>query len=591
MTEHNTLIYQGQEVKALDDSGKIGGYLVVFSGPEDPDLTGDFFTAETDFGSIKNTVLLFNHGMDAVLKNRVLGSGEWKIDDVGVWVEGILNMRDDYEKALYNLAKQGKLGWSSGTASHLVEREKKGSSHWIKSWPLGIDASLTPTPAEPRTKAVELKANGFENLLQALSEAQPEAGQVAPDAASVGAVEAIANNNTKTTLAKMENEVKEQEVKSAPAPGHAEVPAGEAKATAFITLSKEEYDTLKAAPAPVREVKNVVDTSSIGAPNLNLKTERGDDEMKAWDYYLRTGVASSGISPANSFKADVDMQVGTPAEGGYLAPDLHYERIIARRDEVSIPRMAGVQVFTGSHKAIDVPVDAEDAGSMAQTAEEADSDRDTPAVGEVTLTAYKYTVRVPISIELLEDHKSNLLDFVAGFAARKMAIRENNSFVVGTGIGAPQGVFVGGTASETSATGTTITSANIINLMHDLPAEYADNAIWLMHRQTEGYVRGITGDNFHFQNTPAGNVSNPGSTGMILNAPVYNSSSIATIATTNKTIAVGNPFFYGLYDRAGLSVLRDPYSAAVKGQVVFHYSYRQGGAVLQSEAWHYLTQA
>ena len=78
MTEHNTLIFQGSEVKALDDSGKIGGYLVVFSGPEDPDLTGDFFTAETDFGSIKNTALLFNHGMDAVLKNRVLGSGEWK---------------------------------------------------------------------------------------------------------------------------------------------------------------------------------------------------------------------------------------------------------------------------------------------------------------------------------------------------------------------------------------------------------------------------------------------------------------------------------------------------------------------------------
>ena len=44
---------------------------------------------------------------------------------MGVWVEGILNMRDDYEKALYNLAKQGKLGWSSGTASHLVEREKE----------------------------------------------------------------------------------------------------------------------------------------------------------------------------------------------------------------------------------------------------------------------------------------------------------------------------------------------------------------------------------------------------------------------------------------------------------------------------------
>ena len=582
MTEHNTLIFQGSEVKALDDSGKIGGYLVVFSGPEDPDLTGDFFTAETDFGSIKNTALLFNHGMDAVLKNRVLGSGEWKIDDVGVWVEGILNMRDDYEKALYNLAKAGKLGWSSGTASHLVEREKKGSSHWIKSWPLGIDASLTPTPAEPRTKAVELKANGFENLLQALSEAQPEAGQVAPDAASVGAVEAIANNNTQTTLAKMEKEIVEQEVKSAPAPGHAEVPAGEAKATAFITLSKEEYDALKAAPAPVREVKNVIDTSSIGAPNLNLKTERGDDEMKAYTYFLRTG---------EGMKADVDMQVGTPAEGGYLAPALHYEQIITRRDEMSIPRLAGARIFTGSHKSIEVPVQANDAVATTLTAEEAAETRDSPVIGQVVLTAYKYTQSITLSNELVQDHKSNLLEVLQGYVSQGMALRENSNFLVGTGSGQPQGIYVGGTNAFTAAGAAAITPAEVVNLMYDLPGEYADGAAWFMHRGTEGYIRGLTGDMFQFDVNPGGQGNAGQNGGRILGAPVYTSSANAVLATGNKTVCVGNPSYYGLYERASLEVMRDPYSKAANGQVVFHYSWRQGGAVLQAAAFQYMDQA
>ena len=581
MTEHNTLIFQGSEVKALDDSGKIGGYLVVFSGPEDPDLTGDFFTAETDFGSIKNTALLFNHGMDAVLKNRVLGSGEWKIDDVGVWVEGILNMRDDYEKALYNLAKQGKLGWSSGTASHLVEREKKGSSHWIKSWPLGIDASLTPTPAEPRTKAVELKANGFENLLQALSEAQPEAEQVAPVAASVGAVEAIANNNTQTTLAKMENEVKEQEVKAAPAPGHAEVPAGEAKATAFITLSKEEYDALKAAPAPVREVKNVVDTSNIGAPNLNLKTERGDDEMKAFVAFLQ----------GHNVKADVDMQVGTPAEGGYLAPALHYEQIITRRDEMSIPRAAGVRIFTGSHKSIQVPVQANDAVATTLTAEEGAETRDSPVIGQVELTAYRYTQSITLSNQLVQDHKSNLLEVLQGYVSQGMAQRENSNFLIGTGSGQPQGIYVGGTNAFTAAGAAAITPAEVVNLMYDLPGEYADGAAWFMHRGTEGYIRGLTGDMFQFDVNPGGQGNAGQNGGRLLGAPVYTSSANAILATGNKSVCVGNPSYYGLYERTSLEVLRDPYSKAATGQVVFHYSWRQGGAVLQAAAFQYMDQA
>ena len=584
MNEHNTLIFQGSEVKALDDSGKIGGYLVVFSGPEDPDLTGDFFTKDTDFGSIKNTALLFNHGMDAVLKNRVLGSGEWKIDDVGVWVEGILNMRDDYEKALYDLAKAGKLGWSSGTASHLVERESKGSSNWIKAWPLGLDASLTPTPAEPRTKAVELKANGFTNLLQALSEAQPEAEQVAPVAASVGAVEAIANNNTKnSTLAMEEKEVVEQEVKSQPAPGHAEVPAGEAKATALITLTKEEYDSLKAAPAPAREVKNVVDTSNLTA-NLNLKTERGDDEIKAFNHYLRTG-------DKNSMKADVDMQVGTDAEGGYLAPELHYEQIIARRDEVSVPRRAGVMQFQGSHRSIEVPVQAADAAATTLTAEEAASTRDTPVIGQVTLTAYKYTQRIPISIELLEDHKSNLLEFITQYVADGIAQRENTNFLVGTGSGQPQGIFVGGTNAFTAAGAAAITPAEVVNLMYDLPGEYADNAAWFMHRGTEGYIRGLTGDMFQFDVNPGGQGNAGQNGGRLLGAPVFTSSAIDVLATGNNTVCVGNPSYYGLYDRSGISVLRDPYSAASTGQVVFHYHYRQGGAVLQAAAFQYMDQA
>jgi len=66
-------------------------------------------------------------------------------------------MRDEYEKQIYKLAQAGKLGWSSGALGHLVEREPAGKAFHIKTWFIG-EASLTPTPAEPRNNAMPVKS-------------------------------------------------------------------------------------------------------------------------------------------------------------------------------------------------------------------------------------------------------------------------------------------------------------------------------------------------------------------------------------------------------------------------------------------------
>ena len=137
---------------------KVGGYLVQFTTEDDPDLEGEFFTKATDFGQHLTAPVLYQHGMDTKIGRRRLGSGTLKPDDVGVWIEAQLELRDEYEQAIYEMAVAGKLGWSSGTAPHLVEREGTGKAVHLISWPLGLDASLTPTPAEPRTRAVTLKS-------------------------------------------------------------------------------------------------------------------------------------------------------------------------------------------------------------------------------------------------------------------------------------------------------------------------------------------------------------------------------------------------------------------------------------------------
>jgi len=154
------LIHRGGAVKALPN-GHVEGYLVVFGSSEQHDLSAekDYFTSSTDFGledGMKSAVY-YAHALDPTIKNRRLTNVSMKVDEVGVWVEGQIKARDEYEKALLKMAQDGKLGWSSGTASHLVTRKAvktdAGTVHEILSWPLGLDASLTPCPAEPRANA------------------------------------------------------------------------------------------------------------------------------------------------------------------------------------------------------------------------------------------------------------------------------------------------------------------------------------------------------------------------------------------------------------------------------------------------------
>src|SRR5690606_15841132 len=110
----DSLLCFGGQLKALGN-GRVGGYLVRFGSAADTDLEGEFFTKDTDIGiddwSAARTVVLYNHGLDPVLQRRRIGAGTLKQDEVGVWVEAQLALRDEYEKAIYHLAEQGKLGW------------------------------------------------------------------------------------------------------------------------------------------------------------------------------------------------------------------------------------------------------------------------------------------------------------------------------------------------------------------------------------------------------------------------------------------------------------------------------------------------
>jgi hypothetical protein len=153
-------------------SGMVGGYLVKFGGDGDLSQWRDVFTKNTNFGKHTKTDVWVHHRMLPGLgKQQLTNQAELGMDDEGVFVKHLLDLRKSYEAKLYGMAQMGKLGWSSGTAPHLVDRKSLGDGrHEITQWTLGLDASYTPTPAgglQVNTSALKtafLAELGFEGI-------------------------------------------------------------------------------------------------------------------------------------------------------------------------------------------------------------------------------------------------------------------------------------------------------------------------------------------------------------------------------------------------------------------------------------------
>ncbi len=590
------LVYFGGEVKALGD-GRVGGYLVLFGDENNTDLEGDYFTKNTDFGPHKSSLVLYQHGMDKSLKRRVLDpEATIKTDDIGVWVEAQLSLRDEYEEAIYQMAKRKKLGWSSGTAPHLVEREAKGEAFHITRWPLGLDASLTPTPAEPRTAAIPLKALQSTDTLQANVQAITAETNAKARAEDIE----TQNNETEThneVQIKMSTEDITQEEQSTDIVienntivpdidytkmAEAMVPviaqAAQTQAVEAVRTLNVDAQIKAAVSEAVGAIANEPPSQSgaIAVPNIKRHTKPGfsDEENDAFKYYLKTGTKAA-------------LQEGTAAEGGVLVPNDFYGPIVEKRNEMSIPRAAGADVFRTSLQVVDIPTEDTAMTDFVLTAEEAAYDQNEPTFVNRPVTVYKYTKLVKISEELINDEASNLMQFLSNAVGRSAATTENSIFAVGTGSGQPQGVTVGGSNGVTAAGAAAITAGEVQDLYTSLGDYIEQDAFWMMAKETYSAIRQLTGNPFLFIETPQGSFQGPS----LMGHRVLMTSKMPAMATGLKSVVFGNGQFYTLVENGSMTVRRANELYMANGQIGLFFSFRVGGIVTQSAGLKYLTQA
>jgi hypothetical protein len=169
-------------VKALGGN-RVGGYAVLWGDATKRDLTGEFFTPETQdletlFKAMGKLPLLYQHAADGALKTAVVGPVDVLAkDEIGLWYEAQLSMAAQYRNAIDGLIEQGVLGTSSGTlpAARKVNRQTGRIERWAIA-----ELSLTPTPAEPRMmeRPVAEVAAAFKAVGLELTDDIADAGKV-----------------------------------------------------------------------------------------------------------------------------------------------------------------------------------------------------------------------------------------------------------------------------------------------------------------------------------------------------------------------------------------------------------------------------
>jgi HK97 family phage major capsid protein len=351
---------------------------------------------------------------------------------------------------------------------------------------------------------------------------------------------------------------------------------GQAQARLDRALSESRRPAVEGGLAP-----------SVSAFGRSTSPNGGGLEAKAaFEGYVRTGrelglEVKAGLSSA-------------PTSGGYVVP-AETERAIERRLMATSPMREIATVRTVASGVFKKPVSTAGiaSGWVAETAARPETDPATLALLE--FPAADLYANPAATQALLDDALVDLDEWLAGEVEDAFAAQETEAFVTGNGTNKPRG-FLGysivadashawgdigyvasGAAGAFSATSPT---DRLIDLIYAPKAQYRPNGRFVMNRKTVSAVRKFKDADGNYIWSPA---TRAGETASLLGYPVTEIETMPDIAANSHAIAFGDfQRGYLIVDRAGVRVLRDPYSA--KPYVLFYTTKRVGGGVQNFDA-------
>ncbi len=339
----------------------------------------------------------------------------------------------------------------------------------------------------------------------------------------------------------------------------------------------------------VKAARPPLATAPEGATDMAARERKA-----AFEAYVRSGETS-----ALRRLEEKALSAGTESEGGYLAHDELEGRVSRLLEQVSPLRsVASVRRISAGIYRKPFATSRAAHGWVAET--DARPQTAAPTLAELSFPAMELYAMPAATQTLLDDAAVDIGAWLAEEIVITFAEQETKAFVAGNGTTQPKG-FLGEPVVDdaswswgslgTLATGvdgglpSSAPSDVLVDLVYALKAGYRQNAVWMMNRKVQAEVRKLKDADGNYIWQPA--ASREGRP-TLMGFPVIEAEDMPDIAPGSRSIAFGDfRRGYLIVDRAGVRVLRDPYSA--KPYVLFYTTRRVGGGVQDFAAIKLLT--
>ena len=307
------------------------------------------------------------------------------------------------------------------------------------------------------------------------------------------------------------------------------------------------------------------------------------EHKAAFHSYIRSGEAS-GLKRLEE-KA---LSAGSGPDGGYLVPDTVEREVLRRLSAVSpIRAISSVRVISGGQYKRAFSTAGPASGWVGETAPRPQTA--SPTLAEMNFPAMELYAMPAATQTLLDDAVVDIDQWIADEVETVFAEQEGAAFVNGDGVNKPKGFLVSEVVNEdlwqwgklgaiaTGTNGFPATSPGdvFVTLIYALRAGYRQNGVFVMNRKTQAASRRLKDGNGNYLWAPP---SVPGQSATLMGFPVVEAEDMPDITANSLSIAFGDfRRGYLVVDRAGVRVLRDPFSA--KPYVLFYTTKRVGGGV------------
>lgn len=342
-----------------------------------------------------------------------------------------------------------------------------------------------------------------------------------------------------------------------------------------ITDLGKEIARLERQESLENELKKPINTPLTAKPMNGEKQE--EKTGRASDSYKKAFWKQ--VRDAGSYEIRNALQVGADSEGGYLCPDTFENQLVAGLTSRGIIRSLShvISTSSGQHK---IPVVAS-RGTAAWVEEEGAIPEGDDAFGQQYIGAHKVGTLIKVSEELLNDSAFDLEDYFITEFARRIGNKEEEAFLTGNGTGKPTGILNTAGVGVTTASATTITADELIDLFYSLDAPYRVNAVWVLNDATMKIVRKLKDSTGQYLWQKA---LHEGDHETLLGRPIYHSPYAPTVAAGAKPILFGDLSYYWIGDRQGITFRRLNERYADTGQVGFIATKRLDGKLILPEA-------